>query len=308
MSKELVLMDCDGGIDDFLAVILLLRAEAVKVLGIVVTPADCYIKSAVSVTRKILDLMARYDVPVAESTVRGINPFPNIYRRDCVIIDRFPTLDEKETIRTPIVEKSGQDFIIEVLQKAPEPVTLMVTGPLTTVATALDFVPKIETKIKKIVWMGGAIAVNGNVEKMYAPEHDGSAEWNVYWDPIAAFKIWQTQIPIVLCPLDLTNTVPVTEESIDRLAKNRRYPISDLAGLCYALARTQDYYCCWDVLATAYLDRPQFYQVSQKETNIVTTGASLGRTFIQPGGKKIEIMEKIDRESFVNYLLQQFSA
>jgi len=307
MSKELVLMDCDGAIDDFLAAILLLRAEAVKVLGIVVTPADCYIKSAVSVTRKILDFMARYDVPVAESTVRGINPFPDIYRKDCVIIDRFPILNQTDKIRTPLVDRSGQDFIIEVLQKAPEPVTLMVTGPLTTVATALEVAPEIETKIKKIVWMGGAIAVNGNVEKLYAPEHDGSAEWNVYWDPIAAFNIWQTQIPIVLCPLDLTNTVPVTDEFIDRLAKNRRYPLSDFAGLCYALATTQDYYC-WDVVATAYLDRPQFYQLGSKETSIVTSGPASGKTIIQPGGKKIEIMEKVDRASFFDYLLTQFSA
>jgi len=307
MPKELVLIDCDGAIDDFLAAILLLRASEIEVLGVVVTPADCYIKSAISVTRKILDLMGRFDVRVAESTVRGINAFPDIYRRDCLIIDRFPILNQTDRIRTPLVAKSGQDFTIEVLKQAPEPVTLMVTGPLTTLATALEIAPEIEAKIKKIVWMGGAIAVNGNVEKIYAPEHDGSAEWNVYWDAIAALQIWQTRIEIVLCPLDLTNTVPVTDEFTDRLAKNRRYPLSDLAGLCYALAATQDYYC-WDVVAAAYLDRPDLYQMSEKETNIVTEGKSQGRTILEAGGRNIKVMEKVDRESFFNYLLQRFSA
>lgn len=227
MSKKLVLMDHDGGIDDFLATIVLMRMEQVQPLGIIVTPADCYIQSALNVTRKILDLLECSQVPVAESTVRGINPFPAAYRRDSVIIDNFPILNERETIDTPLLKESGQAFMVRMLQHASEPVTLMVTGPLTTVAAALDQAPEIETKIQEIVWMGGALTVAGNVEKAFAPEHDGSAEWNVYWDPIAAARVWQTQIPIVVCPLDVTNNVPLTPEFIRQLAKSATiaYPI-----------------------------------------------------------------------------------
>ena len=307
MTKKLVLIDHDGAIDDFLATILLMRMEAFQPLGAIVTPADCYIEPAVSVPRKILDLMECYEVPVAKSTVRGINAFPPIFRRDSVIIDRFPILNQTETIRTPLVEESGQVFTVKVLQEAPEPVTLIVTGPMTTVATALDLAPEIETKIKEIVWMGGALNVSGNVEKAFAPEHDGSAEWNVYWDPIAADRVWQTNIPIVLCPLDLTNNVPVTSKFTNRLAKQRHYPLSDLAGLCYALASPQDYYC-WDIVATTYLARPEFYQVSERETTIVTTGMSQGRIKIQSRGRKIGVMETVDRERFFAYLLEQFAA
>ncbi|MGK7875219.1 MAG: nucleoside hydrolase [Xenococcaceae cyanobacterium] len=305
MSKKLVLMDHDGAIDDFLATILLMTMEEVQSLGVIVTPADCYIQAALSVTRKILDLMGREKVPVAESKVRGLNPFPPSFCRDSVIIDHFPILNEQETIRTPLVKESGQVFMVKVLREAPEPVTLMVTGPLTTVATALDLAPEIETKIKEIVWMGGALNVPGNVEKAFALEHDGSAEWNVYWDPIAADRIWQTEIPLVLCPLDITNTVPVTLEFIGQLAKQRRYPLSDLAGLCYSLAIPHNYYC-WDILATAYLAHPEFYQVGEWETTIVTTGMSQGRTQIEPGGRKIQVMEKVDKVRFYAYLLQQF--
>ncbi len=305
MSKKLVLMDHDGAIDDFLATILLMTMEQVQPLGVIVTPADCYIQSALSVTRKILDLMGRSQVPVAESTVRGINPFPPSFRRDSAIINHFPILNEQEGIRTPLVKESGQVFMVKVLQEAPEPVTLLVTGPLTTVAAAVDLAPEIESKIQEIVWMGGALNVSGNVEKAFAPEHDGSAEWNVYWDPIAAARIWQTEIPLVLCPLDVTNTVPVTSEFIRQLAKQRRYPLSDLAGLCYALAIPQDYYC-WDVLATAYLAHPEFYQVREWETTIVNTGANQGRTQVEAGGRKIRAMNKVDQELFYGYLLQQW--
>lgn len=307
MSKQLVLMDHDGATDDFLAMMLLMRIANVQPLGVIVTPADCYIGAALNVTRKILDLLERLDVPVAESHVRGINPFPPQYRRDSVIIDYFPILNERDEIRTPLVEQSGQEFMVQVLKNAPEPVTLMITGPLTTTATALNRAPEIEAKIEKIVWMGGALRVPGNVEKAFAPEHDGSAEWNVYWDAIAAAKVWATNIPIILCPLDLTNQVPTTPEFIRRLAKQRHYPLSDLAGLCYAIAIPQDYYC-WDVLATTYLEHPEFYQLTEAETEIITTGRSQGRTKLASDGRTIQVMEQVDKELFFAYLLEQWGA
>ena len=306
MTKKLVLMDHDGAIDDFLATMLLMTMEEVHPLGIIVTPADCYIAAAVNVTRKILNLIKRSDVSVAESTVRGINPFPPSFRRDSIIIDYFPILNEQEVICTPLLEATGQEFMVQALDQAPEPVTLMVTGPMTTVAAALQLAPRIAQKIQEIVWMGGALTVPGNVEKAFAPEHDGSAEWNVYWDAIAAAQIWQTEIPLTLCPLDITNTVPITSEFTAQLTKQRHCPLSDLAGLCYALAIPQDYYC-WDILATAYLARPQYYQVRQRETSVVTKGSSQGRIKLEPGGRKITVMESVDKQRFFSYLLQQFA-
>ena len=305
--KKLVLMDHDGAIDDFLAMMLMLTMSEVEPIGIVVTPADCYPKAAVSVTRKILDLMGKSQINVAESTVRGINPFPPDFRRDCKIIDNFPILNERDNITTPLAKATGTEFIVSSLQRSPIPVTLMVTGPLTTVAEAISLQPDIINKISEIVWMGGALEVSGNVEKVFALEHDGTAEWNVYWDAIAAKQIWDTSIPITLCPLDITNTVPVTAEFISKLAKQRKYPLSDLAGMCYALAIPQNYYF-WDILATAYLARPQFYRVVEQETDIISTGMSQGRTIIKPGGKKIRVMKEIDKESFYCYLLEQFAS
>ena len=306
MSKQLVLMDHDGGVDDYLATMLLMTMEHIQLLGVVVTPADCYAEPAVSATRKILDLMKSSHIPVALSTVRGINPFPRLYRRDSFIVDHLPILNQNETISTPLLAQSGQDFMIQVLREAPEPVTLMVTGPLTTVAVALDKAPEIEAKIQKIVWMGGALNVGGNVEKSLEAGQDGSAEWNVYWDPISAARVWESQIEIIMCPLDLTNNVPVTSEVVYKMGRQRHYPISDLAGQCYALVIPQDYYF-WDVLATAYLAHPEFYQLREWETEIVTTGLSQGRTKVVSGGRKISAMDKVDKEAFYAYILQQWA-
>jgi purine nucleosidase len=154
--------------------------------------------------------------------------------------------------------------------------------------------------------MGGALNVPGNVSRDIEPGQDGSAEWNVYWDPISANRVWQTSIPIVLCPLDLTNNVPVTSEVVRQLGKQRRYPVSDLAGQCYALVIPQDYYF-WDILATAYLAHPEFYEVREEETIIVTTGLGQGRTKVEPGGRKIQVMQKVDKQQFYDYILQQWA-
>jgi len=306
MPQRLVLMDHDGAIDDFLSLMLLLTMSEVEILGVVVTPADCYIGAATSVTQKILRLVEQNTIPIAKSTVRGINPFPADFRRDCLIINNLPILNESVGSLPAIATKSGQELMVETLQNAPQPVTLMVTGPLTTVAEAIAFQPQIVDRIAEIVWMGGALEVSGNVQQAFAHEQNGSAEWNVFWDAFAAKQIWDTEIDITLCPLDLTNNVPVTSEFIHQLAKQRKYPLSDLAGLCYALAMTQDYYF-WDILATAYLARPELYQVVERETDIITTGSSQGRTILKSGGRKIKVMTQVDREKFYSYLLQQFS-
>ncbi|HAJ60157.1 MAG TPA: nucleoside hydrolase [Cyanobacteria bacterium UBA8543] len=306
MSKELVLLDHDGGVDDYLATVLLMTMEHIQPLGVIVTPADCYIQPAVSATRKILDLMGHWDIPVAESTVRGINPFPSLYRRDSFIVDHLPILNQQETIQTPLLQETGQEFMVRSLLAADQPVTLLVTGPLTTVAAALDLAPKIESKIKQIIWMGGALNVPGNVEKSLEPGQDGSAEWNAYWDPLGADRVWQTEISLVLCPLDLTNTVPVTSEFVYQLGKQRQYPISDFAGQCYALVIPQDYYF-WDVLATAYLAHPEFYELHEWESAIVTTGKSQGRTKVETGSRKIKAMDKVDKEQYYAYILQQWA-
>lgn len=306
MPKQKLIMGHDGGVDDFLSVMLLMAMEHIEVLGIVATPADTYIQPAVSATRKILDLMGRHAVPVAESTVRGLNPFPRIFRRDVFSIDHFPILNERDEIRTPLIEEPGQNFMARLLREAAEPVTILETGPLTTIAAALDSDPAIESKIKEIVWMGGALNVPGNVDRIMEGGQDGSAEWNVYWDPPAAARIWATKIPLIICPLDITNHVPITQAFVRRLARQRQYPVSDLAGMCYALVMHQDYFA-WDVLTTAYIGQPEMFQLREWETEIIVTGPSQGRTLIKPGGRKILALDKVDLEQFYTYIFKQWS-
>jgi purine nucleosidase len=305
MMKELVLLDHDGAVDDFLAVMLLLTMEHIEPVGIIVTPADCYIQPAVSATRKILDLMGKSHIPVAESTVRGINAFPYLYRRDSFVIDNLPILNQRNTYTTPLRNESGQDFMIRAFLEASEPITLLITGPLTNLAYALDKVPDIYTKIRRLVWMGGALNVSGNVEKNWESGQDGSAEWNAYWDPEAVARVWESPIEIIMCALDITNNVPVKPEFVQKIGKQRQYNISDLAGQCYALVISQDYYA-WDVLATSYLGHPQAFELKELQTEIIAKGTSQGRTKVVEKGRKILAMDKVDKDWFYSYILQQW--
>lgn len=306
MTQEPVLMIHDGGVDDFLSVMLLMAMEHIQVLGIVVTPADTYIKPAVSATRKILDLMGRSDVTVAESTVRGVNPFPRAFRRDAFSVDNFPILNERDSLGAPLAAEKGQVWLAHRLRQAPAPVTILETGPLTTLAAALDYAPDIEAKIKRIVWMGGALNVPGNIDKIIEGGQDGSAEWNVYWDPEGAARIWATGLPITICPLDITNHVPITPEFVRKLSRQRRHPVSDLAGLCYALVTHQDYFA-WDVLTTSYIGQPDMFTLREWETVIHTEGPSQGRTQVQAGGRRITALDTVDLDRFYAYIFKQWS-
>ena len=291
--------------DDYLSTALLLTMEDVEVLGVVVTPADCYIQPAVSATRKLLDLMGRSDLTVAESSVRGLNPFPRIFRRDSFTVDHLPILNQDDTPKAPLALEAGQAYMARVLHEAPEQVTILATGPLSTIAAALELDPSVEYKIREIVWMGGALNVPGNVDRIIEGGQDGSAEWNAYWDPPATQRIWQTDIPLLICPLDITNNVPVTSQFVRSLARNRHFPLSDFAGQCYALVTHQDYFF-WDVLTTAYLGRPDLFEIKEWETAVIASGPSQGRTVVQAGGRKVRALDKVDTGRFYEYIIKQW--
>lgn len=305
MTSRPMILDHDGGVDDYLTLLLATTFRTVRFEGVVVTPADCYIEPAIGATRKILDLADCSAIPVAESTVRGLNPFPREARRDSFSINMFPILNEREGVRATLVDEPGQAWLARTLREATEPVTLLVTGPLSTVACALDLDPAIEAKIAEIVWMGGALRVPGNVSPWLEGGQDGSMEWNVYWDPPAAARVWDTDIPIAMCPLDITNRVLMTEAFLRRLGRDRRYPLTDFAGQCYALVAHQTYYF-WDVLTAAYVERPDLYRLDEERVSIVPTGRSQGRTIVDPTGKSIRVFADVDLDGFYEYVLGQW--
>ena len=105
----------------------------------------------------------------------------------------------------------AERLLIETLDGAPDRVTVVAVGSLTNLAVVLDARPDLGGRIERIVVMGGALDVPGNVES--APD----AEWNLYIDPEAARRVVASGAPVLFVPLDATNTIPWTETLIRQL-------------------------------------------------------------------------------------------
>lgn len=231
MDKKLVLMDHDGGVDDLLSLMLILTMPHISLMGVSITPADCFLDFALEATLKILDLFGRTDVEVAKGDLYGVNAFPSNWRAQPHIINALPILLAREHVMGNVSDESARPFLARKIKEAATPVTILMTGPASNLAGALALDPTLGQNIAEVVWMGGAVDVVGNVRDF---AHDGSAEWNVYWDPPAGEQLMAAKLPLTLFSLDATNHVPVHIDFLTRLAKQRQYLLSDLAGQCWA--------------------------------------------------------------------------
>jgi purine nucleosidase len=127
----------------------------------------------------------------------------------------------------------------------------------------------------------------------------------VYWDPPAAARVFESRIPIVICPLDITNRVEMHRDFLLTLARNRRYPFSDLAGQCYALVAHQTYYFL-DVLTTAYVERPDLFRVGHDRVRIEAAGRSQGRTILDSAGREVGVLADVDLDGFYDFVLSSW--
>lgn len=305
-----VYMNHDGGGDDFVALLLLLRMAEVELTGVSVIGADGYLEPSVQASRKIIDRFGgapRPGLDVARSDSRGKNPFPAAWRIMSYYVDAFPILNEAEAVLTPISDKPAHLHLIERVRAGEGKTTLVFTGPLTDLARALDEAPDIEERIDRVVWMGGTFLPKGNVEE---PEHDGTAEWNAFWDPEGTARVWASRLRIDMVALESTNQVPLTLEARDAWAKLRRHEAIDFVGQCYALVpplifhATNSTYYLWDVLTAAYVGKPDLVKVKTVNSIVRTDGVAQGRTELSEQGRPVQLIYDVDRDGFFSYMTE----
>jgi purine nucleosidase len=305
-----LLFDHDGSADDFLSLLLVLTMEAVDLQGVSITPADCYAEQAVETTLKLLVFGQRPAIPVCVGQYHGVNAFPAEWRAKPRILNALPALINIEIAAAVVDARPSPEFLRDALKAATQPLTLLLTGPCTNLVHALDLAPELVAKIARVVWMGGAVDVGGNVRTY---NHDGSAEWNVFWDPLAAQRLLAYRLPLTLIPLDVTNTVPVNRAFLQRLAGHAAHPWACLAGQFWAttvdtIPAYEYTYFMWDVLATSYLAIPDAFQTESIEMDVIASGPSAGRTQRQPGsGQWVNVAQQVDPAAFYAYLFQQLT-
>jgi purine nucleosidase len=208
MSPRPVIIDCDPGHDDALAILLALASpDELEVLAITVVAGNVPLALTEKNALKICELAGRADLPVHAGCERPLV-------RELVTAEYVcgkTGLDGPELPEPcmPLAETHAVDAIVELLRAhAPGMVTLCATGPLTNIAMALRKAPDVAPGIKEIVLMGGAIGL-GNVTP--------AAEFNIYVDPHAAEVVFEAGVPLVMLGLDVTHRALVTPSRVSAI-------------------------------------------------------------------------------------------
>ncbi|MEH7236421.1 nucleoside hydrolase [Bacillus sp. JJ1562] len=204
-----IILDVDTGIDDALAIIYAIKSKNIVIEGITTGFGNVSVEQATVNTLKMIDLAGpAYDIPVAMGAGK---PLVREMRAPSVAIhgsDGLGGYDLPETKRTPI-EESAPNFIIRKINESINKLTLVFTGRLTNLAIALAKDPSIASKVERLVLMGGALKVPGNITEV--------AEANIHGDPEAAHRVFESGIPITMVGLDVTSNTKFGEAEFDLL-------------------------------------------------------------------------------------------
>ncbi|MGI9271813.1 MAG: nucleoside hydrolase [Woeseiaceae bacterium] len=208
MTRKIIL-DCDPGQDDAVALLLAFASpDELELLGITTVGGNVPLDLTQRNARMMCDIAGVKNAPVfagcAEPLKRRLRTAEAIHGETGINgIDVFEP-------DTPLQPGHAVDFIVETLLAADaSSVTLVPTGPLTNIATALTREPAIHSRIEQIVLMGGAMREGGN--------RTPSAEFNILVDPHAADIVFNCGRPITAMGLDVTHQVLSTKDRVERI-------------------------------------------------------------------------------------------
>ena len=270
MTKTPVILDCDPGIDDAVALALAFSArDELELLAVTTVAGNAPLVKTQRNARMLRELAGREDVPVYAGC-----PAPTL--RDAVFAPEFH--GEEGLIGIEIFEPSaglGEGHaalrIVDLVRQSPEPVQLLVTGPLTNVAAALTLAPEITGNISELVIMGGADTEGGNITP--------HAEFNIFADPHAAKivfeKPFETGLPVTVFSLDFTHTVRNTLERIDAVRASGGRLSHDTASLLEAINKIEkrevgsDFGPLHDPCTVAYALAPDLFACRTGSVEIV---------------------------------------
>jgi inosine-uridine nucleoside N-ribohydrolase len=201
-----ILIDCDPGHDDAIALLLALASPEVELVGVTTVHGNTTLDNTTVNALKILELAGRADVEVAAGADRPLVREP----RTASHVHGAGGLDGPD-LPPPAgapVSAHAVDFLADRLRNSDRPVTLIPTGPLTNVALLLARHPDAAQRLERIVLMGGAIA-EGNVTP--------AAEFNIWVDPEAAARVFGAGVDLTMVGLDVTHRALMTADHAERL-------------------------------------------------------------------------------------------
>ena len=202
-----IVVDCDPGHDDAVAILLALGSPEVELLGVTTTFGNCAVADATRNAQRVLALAGRSDVPVAVGAAGPIAGDADLgnYVHGASGLDG-PPLPEPQR---PPIEEPAVEFLARTLMASPEAVTLVAIGPITNIGLLLRDHPEVHTKVAEIIFMGGSTE-RGN--------HTPTAEFNTYADPEALDIVLRSGLPVRMVGLNLTHQALATPGVVERMS------------------------------------------------------------------------------------------
>lgn len=214
-----LLLDMDFGIDDSMATLYLAGSGRAEIVAVGTVHGNTSAAQAARNARQLLSVLGLGAVPVAigEATPWGQEVH---YAADVHGRDGIGGMASDEEPAGVIVDESAAEQIVRLARERPGELVLLATGPLSNVGRALELEPLLDTLLRAIIVMGGAVAVPGNMSP--------HAEANIRHDPEAADRVFRSARNLLLVPLDITMECRVTEAEIRRIDAAPPSPAVDL--------------------------------------------------------------------------------
>jgi inosine-uridine nucleoside N-ribohydrolase len=296
-----ILLDCDPGHDDAIALLLALASTEVELLGVTTVAGNQTLDKTTANAIRVLELVGRGDVPVAAGSPRPLvrEPFVASYVHGETGLDG-PDLPPPEG--RP-VEAHAIDFLAERLDGT----TLVATGPLTNVALLLARYP--EARPERLVLMGGAIA-EGNVTP--------AAEFNIWADPEAAARVFASGLDVTMVGLDVTHRALVTRAHAERLRGAGRVgrfvaELLDFYGVFHREVYRFDGSPVHDAVAVAQVIRPELLELERLNVRVdCESELCRGRTVVDVWRRtglepNADVVVGIDSQAFLDLLLERLA-
>ena len=305
MEKRKVIIDCDPGIDDSLAILLALNSDELEVLGLTITSGNVPARMGAKNALKTLQIANRLDIPVYVG-----EEFP-LQRK---LITAQDTHGEDgigenfyDDVKGEILE-GGVDFIIDTL-KREEKVSIIALGPLTNIAKALMKDKDAFDNLDEFVSMGGAFRIHGNCSPV--------AEFNYWVDPHAADYTYK-HLPkkIHMVGLDVTRKIVLTPniiEFINRLEKEKSKFITEITRFYIDFHWQQEGIigCVInDPLAVAYFIDRNLCKGFDSYVEVVHDGVAIGQSIVDSFNfyKKepnAHVLTQTDEKAFMKMFLKR---
>lgn len=298
-----ILIDCDPGHDDALAILLALgNPKQLEVLGITCVGGNQTLEKVSQNALKVLTIAGR-EIPVAKGAagplIREIAPAPEAHGdtgMDGPIVDEI-TMD--------FIDQNGVEFLRDKILAEKEAVTIVALGPLTNIALLIKMYPEVKEKIECIALMGGS-ATSGN--------STAAAEFNFYVDPHAAYMVFHSGIPIIQAGTEVSHAASILHTEIDQFKGKGK-----VSGFVYDLLEFYSKFSkglnidrspIFDACPMMYLLHPELFVAKDYHVDIELTGALTAGMSVtdkrvwydMPTPNTKVLLDVIDREQFVQYL------